>query len=102
MNKEILCLKLNRNPAHGSGNTTICIFNVEDHLNISENEKEMILDAISNNYSWIYRELSLTREFIKRKMLNSKWKTLEYHNKDFNCTGRLFLEKIQMFECDER
>lgn len=96
MYKEILSLKLNRNPGY-SNPSSICVFIVEDHLNISEDEKEMILDAIQNNYSWIHSELSMNREIVKRKLLNSKWKTLEYINKDFKCKGKLFLEKIDSF-----
>ncbi len=43
MYKEILSLKLNRNPGY-SNPSSICVFIVEDHLSISEDEKEMILD----------------------------------------------------------
>lgn len=90
---DILCLKIDRNQGY-SGITTICVFSVDDYLNITEAEKEMILNTIQNEYSWLQSELSMNIGTIKHKLLNSKWKSLEYQNKDFNCTGRLFLEKI--------
>lgn len=96
MYKKILSLKLNRNSVY-TNPITICVFIVDDYLNISDTEKEMILDAIENKYHWIHSELSVNREYIKRKLLNSKWNTLEYINKDFKCKGKLFLEKIDSF-----
>lgn len=94
--KEILCLKYNRNPGYGN-NTALCVFNVENTRILSDVEKDMIIDAIKEKYPWILKEFSLTTKFIKQKMLDGKWKYVEFRNKEFNCKGRLFLDKIDSF-----